>query len=315
MERKDELSGQKLSIIIVSWNDWPKLRKCLESVHKNDIFDCEVLVIDNSSNDDTVKGIKRYFPNVRIHKNDMNLGHARGANIGFSLARGRFILLLDSDAEIVDGAIERLVRFMLDRPDVSMASPRVLNTDGTIQETARNLPNALSGVFGRQTLLTRIFPSNPFSRRYLAREHLDATEPFQVEQVGANCMIFPRSMIDEVGAWDERYFGYWVDTDWCMALKRKGKKVFCLPEARVIHHESHARGKKKSAKRIWDFHLGAYRYFTKWHCFGAVDPRSVAAGLALLVRALLLMLGNTLKATEAAPGKATRHHDRTVKLD
>jgi len=184
------------------------------------------------------------------------------------------------------------VGFMRQRADVGVAAPRTFNTDGTIQETARNFPSVMSAFFGRQTLLTRLFPGNRFSRRYLQKDRLGEVEPFQVQQVSGACMIFRRAIVAEVGPWDEAYFGYWVDTDWCLRLAGTGKKVFCVPAARVVHHESNQRGKRKSPTRIWLFHRGAHRLYRKHYTRGWLDPRAWAAGVALAVRAAGLMLVN-----------------------
>jgi GT2 family glycosyltransferase len=188
--------------------------------------------------------------------------------------------------------LDGMLCFMRGNPDVSLATPRTLNTDGTVQESARNLPSVMSGLFGRQSLLTEWFPNTPFSRRYLARDQWDNSQPFQVEQISAACMLFHRKLLEEVGLWDERYPGYWVDTDWCAHIIADKKKIYCVPRYELTHHENNAKGKPKSVRRIWMFHYGAYRLYSKWYCWGIYDPRSIAAGLLLAARAFLLMLIN-----------------------
>lgn len=281
-----------LSVVIVSWNGWAELDHCLASLYKQELPTTEVIVIDNASTDGTPLRIREHYPSVDLRCLTMNVGHTKAVNIGFSLARGTFVLLLDSDTVLIDGCIDRMIAFLVEQSAAYLAAPRTLNTDGTVQETARNLPTPLSGLFGRQSTLTRWFPDNAISRRYLAREHLGSTEPFVVEQVGGACMFFRRELLDKVGFWDERYFGYWVDTDWCYRLKAQGLPVFCVPNAQVIHHESNARGKRKSARRIWIFHYGAWQLYTRWCTRGAWDPRSALVGVALLTRALLHMMLN-----------------------
>jgi GT2 family glycosyltransferase len=213
---------------------------------------------------------------------------------------GAFILLLDSDTEVRPGCIGHMMAFLRASPAVDMVTPRTFNTDGSIQQTARNFPSALSGLFGRQSTLTRWFPGNPISRRYLAQQFLDATEPFPVQQISGACMLFRCGLLRDVGAWDERYFGYWVDTDWCYALHAAGRRIVCLPQAQIVHHENNARGKRKTASRIWMFHYGAYLLYTRWRTFGYWDPRSILAGLALLVRTGLMITQNSLPRRPAA---------------
>lgn len=292
MQSREDILTPALTIIIVTWNSWSDLRKCLDSIYASVARDYDVLVIDNASVDGTRDRLRELFPQVRLCENDTNIGHTRAVNQAFSLVRGEFALLLDVDTELPPDMIDRLMGFMAARPDVSLAAPRTLNTDGSVQESARNFPSVWNGLFGRQSLLTRIFPNNPLTRRYLVRDKLAAAEPFQVEWIGAACMMFRRELLDEVGLWDERYRGYWVDADWCMTLKRSGKRVFCVPDTYIMHHENNARGKKKSANRIRMFHAGAYHFYTKWYTLGVLDPRSLFCGLALSSRALILMILN-----------------------
>jgi len=289
------MSGPDLSVVIVSWNDWPKLQQCLGSIRASQSLpSTEILVVDNASSDGTPAQVRAQFPDVELHCNASNIGHTKAVNQAFDSARGEFILLLDSDTELREDCVSRLLEFLRQSPDVDLVAPRTFNTDGTIQETARNFPSALGGLFGRQSALTRWFPNNPISRRYLARQFLDAVEPFEVQQVSGACMFFRRRLLSDVGAWDERYFGYWVDTDWCHSLRAAGHRIFCVPAAHLVHHENNARGKRKSPSRIWMFHYGAYQLYTRWRTLGYWDPRSIVAGMALLARALLMMAQNGL---------------------
>jgi GT2 family glycosyltransferase len=259
--------------------------------------DFEVVVIDNASADDTVDKVKQFFPNVRLVVNDENFGHTKAVNQGFKIVRGKYILLLDSDTEIPSDTIGGMMVFMYSHPDVSLSTPRTLNSDGTIQESARNFPTIMNGLFGRQSLLTQWFPNNYFSRHYLARDYLEAVQPFSVEHISAACMLFPTSLLDEVGGWDEQIPGYWIDADWCMALKKQGNQIYCVPEFKIAHHENYARGKKKSARRIWLFHYGAYQLYNKWYSWGRLDPRSLFAGVMLSIRAALLITSNVISNT------------------
>lgn len=282
-----------LSVLIVNWNSWGALKDCLASLYRSNLpVTTEVIVIDNASTDGTPQLVREFYPCVDLHCFGKNIGHTRAVNHGFALARGEFILLLDSDTVLIGDCVERLISFLWQRPDLYLVAPRTFNSNGSVQESARNLPSPMSGLFGRQSVLTQLFPNNPISRRYLARQHLSATKPFVVEQIGGACMLLRQKLLEKVGPWDERYFGYWVDTDWCYRLKAQCLPIYCVPTARIIHHENNARGKRRSAHRIWLFHYGAWQLYTRWCTFGPWDPRSVLAGLALLARTLLQMAQN-----------------------
>ena len=155
----------------------------------------------------------------------------------------------------------------------------------------------MNGLFGRQSLLTRLFPNNPFSRRYLKIRGLKdtATASVQVEHVSAACMLFWRRIYDQVGPWDEGFHSYWVDADWCMRIKKAGGEIYYLPTARIIHYEQNQRQVKKSPLRIIKFHTGALRFYTKHYTAGIYDPRSLAAAALLAVRTLLLLTTNHFK--------------------
>ncbi|CAN5170478.1 glycosyltransferase family 2 protein [soil metagenome] len=313
------MSGQgvapRLTVLIVSWNAWHHLVPCLESILASSYRDLEILVIDNASVDATVEQLPRHFPQVRFVQNDRNLGHTLAVNQGFRLARGESILVLDADTESAPDALAHLVGFLDSNPDVDVLAPRTFNTDGTIQESARNFPNLWSGIFGRQSLLTRVFPNNPFSRKYLMREALDKTHPFRVESVASSCMLVRRSLIERVGAWDEGYPGYFVETDWCYRLKLAGVKVFCVPAARVVHHEGNNRRRKRSVSRIVMFHRGAFRFYRRNRTLGWADPRAMFALVALTARAGLLIAANSLKpatGTEAPRTQRTENKDMAV---
>jgi GT2 family glycosyltransferase len=285
-----------LTILIVTWNGWRDTRRCLDSVFACAPPDAHVLVIDNASCDGTPENIQRYFPSVQVVRNVENVGHARGVNQGVALAIGPFVLLLDSDTELGMNSMSLMCEFLQRHKDVGLVAPRTYNSDGTVQESARRFPNPINGLFGRQSLLTRWFPRNPFSRRYLLSEGLSTREPYEVEQVSAACMLFRRSLFESVRPWDDGYFAYWVDSDWCFWLRQSGWRVFCVPQASVVHHEQNRVGRKKSWRRIWMFHYGAYRFYRKTQTAGMLDPRAILALFALSARGMFQLAQNAFLA-------------------
>jgi len=288
----DKTAVPVLSIVIVSWNDWKKLQNCLRSIYADNLPSFEVLIVDNASSDGTPEYVRTLFPAVELYCNSRNVGHSKALNFAFERVRGEFILVLDQDTELLPDSIGRMLDFLKRHPEAELVAPRTYNTDGTVQESARNFPSPMNGIFGRQSLLTRWFPNNSISRRYLARQNLNAAEPFEVEQVGGACMLFSRGLLSVAGKWDESYFAYWNDTEWCYRVRAAGKRIFCVPAAEIYHHETSARRKGKRPIRIWLFHYNAYRVYTRWQTLGYWDPRSMLAGLALVTRAGLLIIYN-----------------------
>jgi N-acetylglucosaminyl-diphospho-decaprenol L-rhamnosyltransferase len=285
----------QVSVLTVSWNAWHDLERCLRAVFDAAVPGMEVIVIDNGSSDGTLQSLRQTFPSVRVHANAQNMGLPRAVNQGLSLAVGEYVMLLDSDTEVRPHTIACLLEFMTNQLDVDVVAPRILTPEGQIEESARSLPSWINGLFGRQSILTRLFPRNPFSVRYLGRQNLNTSVPFQVEQVSAACMFIRRSLIAEIGPWDEAYRCYWVDSDWCARLKKHGKKVYCLPQAEITHFERNRANRRKSPWRIWQFHSGAARMYRKHYTWGVLDPRTWVAHALLTVRACFLLAMNFLR--------------------
>lgn len=301
-----------LSIVVVTWNGWRDTQLLLASLRRADLPPHELVVVDNASSDGTPGLLRAAWPEVRLTCNSENRGHAAGVNQAVSLARGDLVLLLDSDTEVSPDAVRRLVEHLQSDPVIGVAAPRTFNTDGSVQQTARSLPSAMSGLFGRRSLLTRWWPGNPFSRRYLMSDHLLDSQPHLVEQVSAACMLFRRGLFMSVGPWDLGYRGYWVDTDWCARVRRAGVGIVCVPASRIVHHEQNRPGRRVAPARIWMFHLGAWRFYRLHRCAGWADPRVWLAGALLALRGLVQLGLNVWRREDGLPVPGPQPIDRSL---
>ena len=277
-----------VSFIIASWNSWHYLDPCLRSILAGGCEGIEIIVVDNASSDGTPRLLKEAYPQAVLLVNTKNEGHCHAINQGIKVARGRYLMVLDADTVLQADAVSRLIDFLDGHPEVAIAAPRMLNPDGSIQETARTFPTVVNGLLGRQSVLTRFFPNNKFVNRYMRRDQLDSLLPFEVDWVSAACMVFHKSLAKRIGLWDEAFKGYWVDADWCRAAHVAGQ-VWCIPEARVTHFEQNRPGRKKGHNRIILFHSGAYRFYRKLHNIGLLHPRSIVAASILGLRVLALL--------------------------
>ncbi len=287
-----------LSVVIVTYNCWHYLEICIQSIIESNYSVKEIIVVDNGSVDGTSEKLHTTFEDVILIQNPKNMGFIRAVNQGFKAVTGEYVLLLDSDTELKDHAIKLMCEFMDAHTNTSMVVPRTLNPDGTTQETARKFPSMINGLFGRQSILTKLFPDNPFSKRYLIRTDLDNQKPFKVEMVSAACVMFRKNILATVGMLDEgysRFVGYWSDADWCKRIQKSSGVVYCLPKAIIVHHEQNKPFRKKNPMRIIEFHTGAYRFFRLHYTYGIWDPRSLISAFLLSIRALLLLSANTLK--------------------
>jgi hypothetical protein len=285
-----------ISIVVVAYQAREDLVRCLASLATQpDRSTYEVLVLDNGSTDGTDEMLASRYPEVRRFRNATNVGLTPGLNQLCREARGELICLLDADTIVQHGAVSTLAEFLRRHPDAGVAAGRMLNPDGSIQETARKFPKPLNGIFGRQTLLTRLFPGNRFSQAYLDRRHIDEQVPFEVDWVAAACMMFRRALLDEVGPFDEGYFVYWVDADWCWRVRQAHRAVWCVPAARVTHVEQNRTGRRKSARAIRSFHDGAYRFYRKHYVRTRWSPSLFIAWAGLSVRCRLILAANAAR--------------------
>lgn len=223
-----------VSIIIVNWNTCNLLRQCLQSVFdQRPSFKCEVIVIDNGSSDDSVDMVRREFGQVKLVANQNNRGFAAANNQGISQAKGRYILLLNSDTIILDSAIDKTVTFADGHLDTAVAGCRVLNPDRTLQNTCFMFPSILNWLLFI-TYLYKLFPTN----RFFGREQMtwwSRNDSREVDVVTGCFMLVRKKAIDEVGLMDERFFMYAEETDWCYRFKTKGWKNQFTPNAEIIH--------------------------------------------------------------------------------
>jgi GT2 family glycosyltransferase len=224
-----------VSIIIVAWNVKDLLQSCLKSVYEQTkAVEFEVIYVDNASEDGSVDMVAKEFPEVNVITNNENKGFIEANNQGIEVAKGRYVLLLNSDTIVLDNAIAKSVAFADAHPRAAVVGCRVLNPDRTLQRSCFMYPSALN-TFLSATYLYKILPKN----RFFGREHMtwwDYEDVREVETV-CGCFSLVRSeAIKQVGLMDKTYFVYGDDPDWCYRFKKNGWKVMFTPEPQIIHY-------------------------------------------------------------------------------
>jgi len=278
-----------VSIVIVTYECRELVRACLRAIRPavGDLTH-EIIVADNASTDGVVTMLRAEWPTVSIIEMGSNTGFARANNRAIASSQGRWILLLNPDTEAAPGSIAEMAHFMGSRRDVGVVAPQLLNTDLTDQGTARSFPTAAAAFFGRRSLMTRLFPKNRISRRYMSGREVGGLDPFEVDWVSGAALMVDRDVISRVGGLDEGFFMHWEDADWCYRVKAAGLKVFCVPAARIIHHEGGSR-RGWPPRQIWAFHHGAFRFYSKHHASSIWNPLRYVAALGLGTRAIGLL--------------------------
>jgi GT2 family glycosyltransferase len=251
-----------LSVIIVTYNSAQHLRHCLASIeeHLKDV-DYEVCLVDNASDDDSADLAGAAGGRVRLLSNSRNLGFAAATNIGLKNTSGHYVMWLNPDATIEGGDVGDLLRYMDRNGDVGILGPQVLNADGTVQLSCRSFPSYSAAFFNRYSLLTKLFPSNRYSRRYLHSDW-DHQSLREVDWVSGACLLHRRSLLEDIGELDEHYFMYIEDIDFCLRANRAGWKIHYLPGLRVRHHIGGS-SRQVPFSMIVELHKSIWRYYAK----------------------------------------------------
>ncbi len=237
-----------ITIIIISFNTRDLLLQCLASVFKaletavstgplsveNRAVSrgFEVIVVDNGSADGSGAAVARYFPKVRLIENEFNAGFAAANNQAMRVSRGRYLLLLNPDTEVVGEAITVLIRFMNRHPRVGMVTGRLLNPDGSFQHSAFRFPTLWNTFFDFFPLASRLLYSR-LNGRYSPSRY---TRPFEIDHPLGACMLVRREVPQRVGMLSEDYFMYCEEVDWCFRIKRDDWEIYCEPQAAMVHH-------------------------------------------------------------------------------
>lgn len=293
-------STVETSIIIPTYNARLLLRDCLASIFLHrPTAPFEVIVVDDASSDGTAEMVATDFPQVRLLRNRHNVNYARSTNRGLKLARGRYLYLLNNDTVLLPQAIDEMIRFLEEQPRVGAVGSLLFNGDRTVQASVKTLPCFGSALFGARSIISRLFPQNPWSRRHLLHAGRGTAGPISAGYVSGASMMMRRELLATVGYLDGRLF-YHVDADHCKRIRESGWEVSYLPTAAVIHL-AHRGGSMVSLRRRLNavvlFHRDSYLYFRKhllrsvWHPLHA----AVLAGLSLrFVLAMGLQIGKEL---------------------
>ncbi len=279
-----------LSIIIVNYNTKDLLQECLNSLFRavnsksqipclrrqgnykqyqnlNDqIQNIEIIIIDNNSHDGsraflkdlTDKTNKSNKANISLKTifNKTNLGFAKANNQGIRIAKGKYILLLNSDTIVKKGALERMVGFAEEHPEAGVIAPRLLNADGTVQPSCFHFPTPWRAIqefwLGKKGSFLKYAPSEK--------------KPLPVDAVvGAAFLLTPQAR-KKVGLLNERYFFYFEDLDYCRRVRQAGLKVYYLPEAEIVHLHGASSKKLAQGPNRWliessKIYHGHWRYY------------------------------------------------------
>lgn len=266
-----------LSIVILNYKSNNMVKECLAGIKSIGVdLKYEIIVVDNASGDGVEKILQKNFPEVKFIASPENVGFAAGNNIGIRAAIGRYILIMNPDIAVFSGSLEALVRYMDENSRVGIAGPKLLNPDRSVQFSVYRFPKRVTPVY-RRTPLGSTAGGQRELQRYLMKDW-DHEEAREVDWLLGACLIVRREAMREVGLFDERYFLYFEDTDWCRRFWEVGWKVAYVPSSTMVHF--HRRESAESPlfaslfKKTTQAHiLSSIKYFLKYR--GKDNPRRI----------------------------------------
>ena len=294
------MTATDLSIIIVSWNVRDLLRACLASLAagaaasaEGPLLTVEVIVVDNASADGSAAMVAAEFPAVQLIANQENRGFTGGNNQGLALARGRYVLFLNPDTVVSPGAaLSTMVAYMEAHPKVGALGPRLRYGDGSLQSSApfphgddctvRKHPWPGTGrtTSGRAYRMEDGGLQVPGYKLKVDKFQPSTFQPAtHVDWVVGAALLTRRAVLDEIGGFDEGYFMYSEELDWCRRAALAGWQTVYLPTAEIIHYEGKSSEQVVAARHI-RFHRSRVRYFRKFHGRAAAETvRLVVLGM------------------------------------
>lgn len=276
-----------ISFIIVNWNTRNILMDCLDSIYKTvtDI-EWEIYVVDNNSTDGSQAEVKKRFPEVKLIENETNTGFGYANNQALRIMQGRFAVLLNSDAVLKENSVKRLLAFMTTTPSAGIAGVQLLNDDGSRQNSIDNFPSTETEIFNKSIL--RLF----FPGKYPSK-NMSYKDPIEVDSVIGACMIVSKEAMDDVGVFDEDYFIFLEETDWCFRMNKKGWKVYHVPDAEVFHLSGHSKKRTPWRSQI-EYYISLYKFFRKNRAPLSCLTLRILKPCKIFINLILNILGNLI---------------------
>jgi len=216
-----------ISIVVVNYNVKDFLLRCLESIYSSNIDQIEVILVDNASNDGSIEAVSTIYPQTIILKNLNNIGFPAANNQAFKIARGKYIFMLNPDAELFKNTLETLFSFMEENPNVDIIAPQILNTDGSWQQSVWRFLTLYS-IFCEMLYMKFLLNKKDYNDQ-------NKNELFEADSFSGAAIFFNREVLNKIGMLDETMF--WIeDIDFCYRAKKTGLKLIYYPYCKVMHH-------------------------------------------------------------------------------
>lgn len=252
-----------LSVVIINFKNPPLLRLCLRSVISSisSNFKYELLVVDSESSVET-RNVIGEFNGVRIVPFKRNIGYTKGVNEGIRAGKGNYFFILNPDIVPKNGAIEKLFSYMENNSDIGLMGPRLLNFDGTAQDSCFRF-YTLWTIIARRTILGKL-PIGKNIINYFLMKDINLSKPSNVDWLMGSALLTKKDAVNKVGLMDENLFLYMTDVDWAKRFWENGYRVVYYPESEMFHYH------KRGSKGRWALLDIFFRKETRWHIADAV---------------------------------------------
>jgi len=267
------MAGKIISVIILSFNTKEITKKCLRSVleAKNHLertseYKIEVIVVDNASTDGSAEMVASDFSWVKLIKNVQNVGFASGNNMAIRESKGDYLLLLNSDAFLEKDSLSKSISFIETNPEVSIFACKLKNKDGSLQPSAGTLPNPINMIFWLMgidelpIIRNIVGPIHPAYEGYFASQK-------NVGWVMGAFLFLKRGVFDKTQGFDEHFFMYMEEVEWCRRIHNAGYEVIYVPSFAIAHLGRASGGFDTKGPIVKE--LQSLEYYTKKH-FGSL---------------------------------------------
>ncbi len=240
-----------LSIIIVNYNTKQLLDDCLQSLAaaERPSGGLEIIVVDNASSDGSQAMVAERHPDVQLIASETNLGFAAANNRGTAVAQGRYFLFLNSDTRVAPDALTQPLDYLQANSDVGALTVHLVYPNGQRDpDNHRGFPTpwaALCHFSG----LGRLFPQNPRFNQYF-QAYRDFSQTHEIDVIAGSFMMMPADLFHQLDGWDETYFFYGEDIDFCYRIHQAGRKIIYYPHVETLHYKGASSGLRKESAAI-----------------------------------------------------------------
>lgn len=270
----------KVSIIVVSYNNLDLLRSTLVCLLKNVTgVSSEIILVDNASEEPIVETVQKEFPGVRIVTNDKNIGFGAGNNIAAKIARGEYLLFVNSDIILNGNPVLKMIEIFEKNPDVGIVGCQLLNIDGTLQPSIFRFPSVkmrFIQLSGLKTLILKIYPNIRFKH----------SEKSELDFVSGAFFMIKKVFFFDIQCFDERYFMYLEDADLGYQVKRRGKRSVLYQTRDVVHIGMNYEGMKNPVV-LFHMNIGYLKFFSKnyniWQYFILITMSLVLLSFRMII--------------------------------